>query len=335
MGDAEYGKEVDVWSIGCICAELLTGLPIFPGDSDFDTLRHILSTLGGGLSDKQSSAFNINPMYEGVELPVPKKLVTLEVKFKEFPANVVSFLKWCFMYDPKQRPSCEELLKHEYFSNAFRASFEHELNDAFNDEFDNLNSKNSISDHGSPETGALPRTVRDLTPKRAIVRSINLKVDDFGINQNKEPIELDRSPLPPPNFLPNLRLRRDEETFTNMSQQEIRKKRSDVKIPILNPIKHLNESRQMPSLKAIDQDRLNNASPTYFEHEDNRSYLTVKGRHNSRSSLKARNGDYSYIQSITPVPQINHRTTFSKKTNIKLLKPRIGIEQNIARVKPA
>ncbi|CAG9332141.1 CDKL2_5 [Blepharisma stoltei] len=154
VGDNEYGKEVDVWSIGCICAELLTGLPIFPGDSDFDTLRHILSTIGGNLSDKQSNAFNSNPIYEGVKLPLPKKVISLESKFKDFPSNVISFLKGCFMYDPKSRKSCEELLKHDYFSNTFRASFEQELMELFNDDYEiNSSIRISNSEFCSPEQG--------------------------------------------------------------------------------------------------------------------------------------------------------------------------------------
>ncbi|CAG9312659.1 CDKL2_1 [Blepharisma stoltei] len=332
VGDNEYGKEVDVWSIGCICAELLTGLPIFPGDSDFDTLRHILSIIGGNLSDKQSNAFSTNPIYEGVELPLPKKIVTLETKFKEFPSNVVSFLKGCFVFDPKSRFTCDDLLKHDYFSTSFKASFEHELLEIFNDDTENnFSLKKSMSEHSSPEPGALPRTVRDVTPKRNIAKSINLKSDEIVPGKDQE---IERNQLPPPNFLPNLRLRRDEETYPNLSHQEIKKKKSDLKIPVLNGAKHFNESRQIPSLKQIEIDRGQNVSPTYFEHEDGKMHYSVKGRHNSKSNLKVRNGDFAYIQAITPVPQLNHRQVFGKKSNIKLLKPRIGFEQNIARVKP-
>ena len=31
-----YGKEVDVWAIGCIMGELMDGQPLFPGDSEID-----------------------------------------------------------------------------------------------------------------------------------------------------------------------------------------------------------------------------------------------------------------------------------------------------------
>jgi serine/threonine protein kinase len=32
LGADNYGSEVDIWSVGCIFAELLTGKPIFPGE---------------------------------------------------------------------------------------------------------------------------------------------------------------------------------------------------------------------------------------------------------------------------------------------------------------
>jgi len=41
-----YDYKIDIWSIGCIVAELYLGLPIFPGDSEYDQLRRIISIIG-------------------------------------------------------------------------------------------------------------------------------------------------------------------------------------------------------------------------------------------------------------------------------------------------
>jgi len=53
VGDVEYGKAVDIWAagnlqviLGCIFAELLTGQPLFPGDTDIDQLYRIMKSLG-------------------------------------------------------------------------------------------------------------------------------------------------------------------------------------------------------------------------------------------------------------------------------------------------
>jgi len=46
LGTHRYGPEVDMWSAGCIIAEMATGLPTFPGDSEIGTLFKIFKTVG-------------------------------------------------------------------------------------------------------------------------------------------------------------------------------------------------------------------------------------------------------------------------------------------------
>ncbi|EGF79241.1 hypothetical protein BATDEDRAFT_30255 [Batrachochytrium dendrobatidis JAM81] len=46
VGDTEYGKAVDIWATGCIFAEILTGQPLYPGDTDIDQLYRIMKCLG-------------------------------------------------------------------------------------------------------------------------------------------------------------------------------------------------------------------------------------------------------------------------------------------------
>jgi cyclin-dependent kinase-like len=46
VGDVQYGPPVDVWAVGCVFAEMLTGQAIWPGRSDVDMLYHIRRTLG-------------------------------------------------------------------------------------------------------------------------------------------------------------------------------------------------------------------------------------------------------------------------------------------------
>ena len=41
--------QVDIWAIGCLYAEMLTGDPIFPGDSDIDQIYHITKCFGDSL----------------------------------------------------------------------------------------------------------------------------------------------------------------------------------------------------------------------------------------------------------------------------------------------
>lgn len=62
VGNTNYGKAVDVWAIGCIFMELVTGRPLFPGDSDYEMLKLILQTFKGSeeLPERLVDAFNNN-----------------------------------------------------------------------------------------------------------------------------------------------------------------------------------------------------------------------------------------------------------------------------------
>lgn len=46
LGSDHYGPEVDMWSVGCIFAELLTGKPLFPGKDETDQMDKIAQIMG-------------------------------------------------------------------------------------------------------------------------------------------------------------------------------------------------------------------------------------------------------------------------------------------------
>ena len=46
FGNADYSCSIDVWSVGCVIAELMLGQPIFPGESGVDQLVEIIKILG-------------------------------------------------------------------------------------------------------------------------------------------------------------------------------------------------------------------------------------------------------------------------------------------------
>lgn len=51
LGGKHYSPAVDVWSIGCIFAEMATGAPLFPGDSEIDQIFRISRVLGTPTED--------------------------------------------------------------------------------------------------------------------------------------------------------------------------------------------------------------------------------------------------------------------------------------------
>lgn len=65
VGDEAYGKPVDMWAVGCMLAEMTTGMPLFPGESDIDQLFHIMRTFGT-LTPRMLQLVQTNPLFVGV-----------------------------------------------------------------------------------------------------------------------------------------------------------------------------------------------------------------------------------------------------------------------------
>ena len=41
-----YSTAIDMWSVGCILAELYTGFPLFPGENEMEQLAYIMEIKG-------------------------------------------------------------------------------------------------------------------------------------------------------------------------------------------------------------------------------------------------------------------------------------------------
>ncbi len=72
VNHATYGSEIDVWAVGCIFVELLTGKPLFNGQNEYDMLRLILKMFNGSeeLPAELKQTFQVNNMFTSVRLPV-------------------------------------------------------------------------------------------------------------------------------------------------------------------------------------------------------------------------------------------------------------------------
>ncbi|XP_060571022.1 cyclin-dependent kinase-like 4 isoform X3 [Ruditapes philippinarum] len=113
VGDTQYGPPVDVWAVGCVFAELLTGQALWPGKSDVDQLYLIKKTLGD-LLPRHVQIFSANSFFKGMIIPEPERLEPLEERFANFSDSVLTFLKDCLAMNPDDRLTCAELLVHPY-----------------------------------------------------------------------------------------------------------------------------------------------------------------------------------------------------------------------------
>ncbi|XP_075469953.1 cyclin-dependent kinase-like 1 [Ascaphus truei] len=114
VGDTQYGPPVDVWAVGCVFAELLSGVPLWPGKSDVDQLYLIRKTLGD-LIPRHQQVFSTNQFFSGVSIPDPENMEPLESKFPNISSLALGLMKGCLHMDPAERLTCQQLLEHPYF----------------------------------------------------------------------------------------------------------------------------------------------------------------------------------------------------------------------------
>eukprot|EP01112_Ceratiomyxa_fruticulosa_P001028 TRINITY_DN10_c0_g1_i1.p1 TRINITY_DN10_c0_g1~~TRINITY_DN10_c0_g1_i1.p1 ORF type:complete len:302 (+),score=58.38 TRINITY_DN10_c0_g1_i1:211-1116(+) len=113
LGSRHYAAPMDIWSVGCIFAELLTRDPLFPGDSEIDQLYRIFRALGTpdenswpGVSefpDYQTSfpAWRGEPLNQIIECNDPLAL---------------DLLSKMLTYEPGMRITAKQALEHAYFN---------------------------------------------------------------------------------------------------------------------------------------------------------------------------------------------------------------------------
>lgn len=59
LGQKQYSAPINMWSVGCIFDEMVTGSPLFPGDCEIDTLYRIFRMLGTPNEDNWPGVNNL------------------------------------------------------------------------------------------------------------------------------------------------------------------------------------------------------------------------------------------------------------------------------------
>jgi len=115
LGATMYGPAIDMWSAGCIFAELLLRKPILPGKNEFEQIDLIFKLLGTP-DETTWPACKSMQYYDMILSQNPRKYQSrFEEKFGGLDPMAKDLLRKLLMMDPDKRISADDALDHEYF----------------------------------------------------------------------------------------------------------------------------------------------------------------------------------------------------------------------------
>ncbi|XP_061493869.1 dual specificity tyrosine-phosphorylation-regulated kinase 4 [Rhineura floridana] len=119
-----YAAPIDMWSLGCIMAELYTGYPLFPGENEVEQLACIMEILGLPPDDFIQTASRRRTFFDSSG--TPKNLTNsrgrirklnsrdLSTVLKTYDAAFLDFLKKCLVWKPSLRMTPEDAMHHPW-----------------------------------------------------------------------------------------------------------------------------------------------------------------------------------------------------------------------------
>ncbi|KAJ5277491.1 Mitogen-activated protein kinase hog1 [Penicillium chrysogenum] len=111
----KYDVEVDIWSAGCIFAEMLEGKPLFPGKDHVNQFSIITDLLGTPPDDVIQTIGSENTLRFVKSLP-KRERHPLANKFRNADADAVDLLERILVFNPTERIRAAEALAHEYLA---------------------------------------------------------------------------------------------------------------------------------------------------------------------------------------------------------------------------
>ena len=111
FGNKHYDKSVDIWSFGCLMAEMFLLEPLFPGSTDFEMINLIFSFIGFSKEDEKILKPQLHINYRDM----PKNI--FENTFDIGDKDSIDLMSKMLVANPNKRITIEEILKHPFLKN--------------------------------------------------------------------------------------------------------------------------------------------------------------------------------------------------------------------------
>lgn len=116
LGETRYGPAVDVWSAACVCMEMFTKKAVFPGEGgELSQMEKLYNALGTPTKTEWPDLVEM-PWFHLMR-PKERRKRVFEDQYRDvLSPGAMDLISSIFRYDPTQRPSAEDVLKHPYFT---------------------------------------------------------------------------------------------------------------------------------------------------------------------------------------------------------------------------
>ncbi|KDD74989.1 protein kinase, partial [Helicosporidium sp. ATCC 50920] len=115
FGATDYTVAIDVWSVGCVVAELLLGSPLFPGESGVDQLVEIIKVWGILGTPTRDEIHAMNPNYTEFKFPHIQAHPWSKIFSRRMPSDAVDLISKLLVYDPTKRLTALVAMTHPFF----------------------------------------------------------------------------------------------------------------------------------------------------------------------------------------------------------------------------
>jgi len=311
-----YNMSIDMWSLGCILAELYTGYPIFPGENEEEQLACIMEIMGAPAhyiveqGSRKKNFFDANNNPKIIANSKGKKRrpgsLSLASVLRCRDNTFIDFITQCLQWDPEKRLTASQGLKHEFITKLNKkSSYDSRTiannNTTYNsfEEFKKMNNSASIKKTKSTSnTLTIPKSISK--PYQSPSQNINseksvtpLKNNDIKHSTSQfNPINITRSSVIKTNTVTGISVSNNISTDSN-NDSNLDSKSGDNNLPIDSKSGDSN----LPTSSNSITSNISKSSSTVSLSSARKNSITnlPTGRKNSISSLpKVSNGSANH-----------------------------------------